>query len=104
VRAERVALHRSRRHSGSGLRSALDRFAADETPDVSIEGAAFVDDCQRCARVLYCRDDLTAISDDTGVTQEFLDPRGREAGDLRNIPVHEDPSIAIAFVQDCRPT
>src|SRR5689334_19131577 len=104
IAAERVGLARRGGNLADGLPSILAGAAVDELPAIRVEAAVFFPHCQKRPGVLHRRSDLRAVPDDPGIGGELVDPRCGVSRNLLWIEVAERATVAIALVEDDRPT
>ena len=67
VPAHRVRFRRARRRLGYFSPAVLDRFAADETPKLSVEAPEFFVHGEECFRIRDRGRDLQPVADDAGI-------------------------------------
>ncbi len=95
---------RGRGRNGGLLRPAVDeRLAVDEAPNIRIEGAELLGDCQESPSVLDRALDLATISDETIIQEEFLHLRRSEPGYLFGIEAGKGPAVRLALAEDGSP-
>ncbi len=103
IQRKRVGFLARRRHVALLTPAIHDRLAADEIPDVAVEGAELLLNGEEAARVSDCRLDLLAIADDACVLHQPFDGARREARHFAGIEARERAPIAVALPQDRPP-
>src|SRR5215210_5751235 len=79
------------------------RLAADEAPEVSVEGPEFLPDREEGPGVADRRLHLPAVADYAGIGQQFLDLSFAVPGDLLRIEAVECAPVAPALLEDRQP-
>src|SRR5436190_13645184 len=97
VLAQRVGLARARRNLAHALPAVALRLAADEAPDVRVEGAELLLHLQERTRVLDGGADLEPVADDAGVGEQPARLARAEARDLRGIEAGERLAVGLAL-------
>src|SRR5688572_5385852 len=79
------------------------RRPTHELPCVAIEAAELPLHIEECLRVRYRALDLAAVSDDSGIREDPIDPCRREARNGRRVEFGEDAPVVLPLLQDRRP-
>src|SRR5713101_7787160 len=104
IAAERVGLARRGGNLAHGFPSMLSWAAVDELPAIRVEAAMFFPHGQKPSGVLHRSGDLRAVPDDPGIGGQLVDPSRGVPRDLVWIEVAERATVALALVEDDRPT
>src|SRR6266436_6763133 len=87
-----------------GFPTILSRATVDELPAICVEAAKLPLHRQKRSSVLDRGGDLQAVPDDPGIGGQLVDPNRGVPRDLLRIEVAERATVALALVEDDRPT
>lgn len=85
-------------HVAHGLAPAVEGRAADEGPDVGVEGAEFLLHLEERQGVLAHAVDLQPVADDAGVGEALFKLRVGQLGAFNGIKIMEQFLVVIAFL------
>src|SRR5260221_13507182 len=104
IAAERVGLARRGGDLTHGFPTILSRATVDELPAIRVEAAKLPLHRQKRSSVLDGGGDLQAVPDNPGIGGQLVDPSRGVPRDLLRIEVGERAPVALALVEDDRPT